>query len=173
MYSNDNEKNAIRELQQNLRGVPENRSGKNMVPIDGIYGNATREAVRSAQGRYGLPQTGAVDYQTWNGIFREYEAYQILNRAPNGILPFPEQLEVEVEKEEISDLVTIIQIMLNTVTVGYNDWGILPVNGVYNSETEEAVRAFQLRQGMTPTGVVDKATWNMLADNYEKYKKAC
>ena len=40
--------------------------------IDGIYGNATRNAVLAAQRRFGLPQTGEVDFDTWDEIYDQY-----------------------------------------------------------------------------------------------------
>ena len=56
------------------------------VAVDGIYGPATRAAVLAAQRFFGLPQTGAVDEQTWlllesqlssvnNNIFRNQELF--------------------------------------------------------------------------------------------------
>ena len=42
------------------------------IAIDGIYGPATRSAVLAAQRRFGLPQTGAVNYSTWEAIFNQF-----------------------------------------------------------------------------------------------------
>ena len=42
------------------------------VTIDGIYGPATRNAVLAAQGRFNLPQTGRVDFTTWDEIYDQY-----------------------------------------------------------------------------------------------------
>lgn len=42
------------------------------VAIDGIFGPATRAAVLAAQQRFGLPQTGSVDYNTWEAIFNQF-----------------------------------------------------------------------------------------------------
>ena len=37
-------------------------------PVDGIYGERTKEAVRQFQSVFGLGQTGVVDYPTWYKI---------------------------------------------------------------------------------------------------------
>ena len=42
------------------------------VTVDGVYGSATRNAVLAAQLRFGLPQTGEVDFQTWDKIYNQY-----------------------------------------------------------------------------------------------------
>ena len=42
------------------------------VTVDGVYGSATRNAVLAAQLRFGLPQTGEVDFETWDKIYNQY-----------------------------------------------------------------------------------------------------
>ena len=46
------------------------------VTIDGIFGPATRSAVIAAQQRFGLPQTGIVDYSTWDEIYDQYSGIE-------------------------------------------------------------------------------------------------
>ena len=46
------------------------------VTVDGIYGNATRNAVLAAQRRFGLPQTGEVDFQTWDEIYDQFSGIE-------------------------------------------------------------------------------------------------
>ena len=42
------------------------------LAIDGIYGQATRNAVIAAQRRFGLPQTGIVNFETWDEIYDQF-----------------------------------------------------------------------------------------------------
>lgn len=62
------------------------------VEVDGIFGPATRASVLAAQRYFGLPQSGAVDEQTWlrlesqfrsidNNLFRNQELFPF---APEG-----------------------------------------------------------------------------------------
>ena len=44
------------------------------LSIDGIFGNATKQAVTAAQEYFGLPATGIVDLTTWLSIYDEYLA---------------------------------------------------------------------------------------------------
>ena len=46
------------------------------VNVDGIFGPATRNAVLAAQRRFNLPQTGIVDYDTWNEIYAQYSGIE-------------------------------------------------------------------------------------------------
>ena len=66
------------------------------VSIDGIYGNATRAAVLAAQRRFGLPETGIIDTQTWNEIYDQYSGIEntsLRNREDfpdtNTVAPMP------------------------------------------------------------------------------------
>ena len=57
------------------------------LAIDGIYGTATRNAVLAAQHRFGLPQTGAVDFDTWDEIYDQYSGIE--NTTFRDISDFP------------------------------------------------------------------------------------
>ena len=57
------------------------------LAIDGIYGPATRNAVLAAQRRFRLPQTGEVDFQTWDEIYDQYAGIE--NTTLRDITDFP------------------------------------------------------------------------------------
>lgn len=42
------------------------------IVVDGIFGPATANAVRAAQRRFNLPETGVVDYSTWQEIYDQF-----------------------------------------------------------------------------------------------------
>ncbi len=46
------------------------------VTVDGVFGSATRNAVIAAQGRFGLPQTGIVNSETWDEIYDQYSGIE-------------------------------------------------------------------------------------------------
>ena len=46
------------------------------VQVDGIFGPATRNAVIAAQQRFGLPQTGVVDFNTWDEIYDQFSGIE-------------------------------------------------------------------------------------------------
>ena len=48
----------------------------------------------------------------------------------------------------------------------------VPVDGIYESATENAVRAFQAAYGLPETGRVDRATWDRIYDAYLRAERA-
>ena len=49
------------------------------VEVDGIFGSATRDAVIAAQRRFGLPQTGIVNYETWEHIYDQFSGIETIS----------------------------------------------------------------------------------------------
>ena len=62
----------VRQMQQQLNRIAQNYPTIPQLTVDGIYGPATAEAVRTFQGIFNLPQTGIVDYPTWYSISNIY-----------------------------------------------------------------------------------------------------
>ena len=46
------------------------------ISVDGIFGAATRSAVIAAQRRFDLPQTGIVDFDTWDEIYDQFSGIE-------------------------------------------------------------------------------------------------
>lgn len=62
----------VRQMQSQLNRIAENYPAIPRVAVDGIYGPATAEAVRTFQRIFDLPQTGVVDFPTWYSISNIY-----------------------------------------------------------------------------------------------------
>ena len=58
----------VRQMQAQLNRIARNYPAIPTVTADGIYGDATANAVRTFQGIFGLPETGVTDYATWYEI---------------------------------------------------------------------------------------------------------
>lgn len=61
------------------------------LEIDGIYGPATRNSVIAAQRYLGLPETGAVDKETWDDIYNQFAGIE--NTALRSETSFPDVSE--------------------------------------------------------------------------------
>lgn len=159
---------AIREIQENLQILYKDGYSLPYVGVDGIYGDATADAVGDFQHIVGLEPTGVVDIDTWTALVAAARQAQVRAQESAAIKPFERRLQNnEVKMGEISDLVTIIQLMLKTLTE--YEYGEVIADGVFGDVTENAIIDFQRRNGLEPTGVVDKITWNALARAYNKY----
>lgn len=62
-----------------------------------------------------------------------------------------------------------LQYYLRTIQLAYGETNLINPDGVYGSETTEAVRQFQQQFNLPVTGIVDRATWDKI---YEEYLKA-
>jgi len=166
-YQNTDRRAAVRHIQDMLRSLQIYQDGKVTVPIDGIYSSATADAVREFQKENGLPITGDVDKRTYDLLYEKSLEVEIATEDPLPIYLF--QVGQTVQKGEESDFVMILQAILNVLTVAYDDFSPLPLNGVFNNSMEQTVRRFQMRNGIPASGSVNKATWNAIVRNYNKH----
>ena len=160
MIQANDEAAVVRQLQTMLRSIQIARGETVTVPVDGIYDTATRDAVEKIQRENGLPATGSADLETYNLIYG----------APLPLYAFPKGRTLRAG--EVSDLVILVQVILNALTHGYDDHTLFDLDGAYTDDIAAAIRRFQMRNGIPPTGEVDKATWNALVRNYNKYRDA-
>ncbi len=58
------------------------------VTVDGIFGSATRAAVVAAQRRFGLPETGIVDADTWDKIYDQYSGIENATLRSGDTFPY-------------------------------------------------------------------------------------
>lgn len=163
------EQQAIRDLQRYLRQLSYVDERITRPPIDGVYGSATRAAVRDFQALEGLPQTGVVDTPTWERIFARYEESLTREGAPVPLAAFP-RLSAGYALREGDEifLVRLLQYALGELDIIYKGNDEVPQNGVYDQKTAAAVRQLQRRAMLPETGEVDRATWDALANVYNR-----
>lgn len=159
---------SIRELQRMLRLLHHDDERLPPVNPDGIYGSETANAVSTFQQMYGLPVTGRTDFATWQQISRESRRAAEVGAPPHAISPFPTERGYVIRADEYSDIAALVQFMLRLLAHAYDDIAGDEPDGIYNENTAADVRSFQKRHGLPVTGEVDKATWNALADAYNR-----
>lgn len=168
-YQNDDIRQAIMQIQQFLRTL-QIASGETVtVPIDGIYNDVTADAVRRFQEANGLPVTGSVDKATYDLLYEKALEAEFEQSEPLPIYIFPKGQSVS--KGETSDFVMLLQIILNALTIAYDDFEPFEINGVFGDTVEDAIRKFQMRNNLPATGIVNKATWNALVTNFNKHNQ--
>ena len=104
------------------------------VKVDGKYGRGTEKAVKVFQRRHGIFPSGVVSARTW------------------------EALIVTLRKGSRGAAVSAVQIELK---FGYG-FKFIKVDGAFGRQTELAVKLFQKRYRLRPSGIVWPSTWNAL-----------
>lgn len=152
-----------------------NRISKNypyipkIVPVTGVFTEATENAVKKFQEIFDLTVDGVVGKATWYKIQFIYNGVKRLNDiAAEGILP--EEVE-DLIPEFLSpgdegDLVKVLQYFLSVIGLYYDEIPIIEVDGIYGEQTKNAVIAFQRLFGLDADGITGQFTWYSLLDVY-------
>ncbi len=128
----------------------------------GIYDEATEALVRTFQAEYGIPVTGTVDRTTWNRILSVFALVEdnfpdVLSNYSSEVYP-GQVLSPGIRGEDV----TTLQGYLNQINQRDGSVPPVPESGVYDAQTEEAVRIFQSQNGLTVSGLVGPLTWNAI-----------
>ena len=136
------------------------------IPVDGIYGPLTEEAVRGVQGLFGLEKTGIIDRQTvfaiydiYFGITEDMESADVTAAAPYaGQLLTVGSSGIEVER---------LQYYISVISGVYTEIRAPAIDGIFGPETERAVSMVQEALGITVTGIAGPITWEAITNEYE------
>ena len=136
------------------------------LSIDGVYGDATRNAVLAVQRTFGLPEDGILGEQTWNAIANAY--YGIIIRIPvtfteGNIVPYQ---GIVLRQGAEAETVRILQEYLNYISNYIPEIPSVSPTGYFGPQTQQAVEAFQRLYGLPVTGYVEAVTWDSIADLY-------
>ena len=90
--------------------------------IDGIFGPVTRNAVIAAQRRFELPQTGIVDYTTWDEIYDQFSGIENATWRDPQDFPYTSAIISGTNpRARYSKTSTMTQFPGNTLTAGNQD----------------------------------------------------
>lgn len=177
MYNNSNNypgaqinpqslQDSVTYIQENLRQLSYHDDDIYSVAIDGIWGKETQDSLKSFQRKYGLPETGVADLITWELLRDAADTSRRFHSRTEPIKIFPRYPADYFWDRESSPIhLQILQYVLRELGTEYN-FGEIQLSGIYDDVTRAAVLNFQEKNGLTPTGVVDRITWNRLAEHY-------
>ena len=156
---------AVFEAQSYLRNIGRLDSDISRVVPDGIFAEETTASVKSFQKKYGLEETGIINFETWElikkknseAVFTASEPIQIV-RITNEDLPLIKGMD--------NTLVYTLHLMLNNVAESYDNFTPLLLQSLFDENTEREVKRWQRVISHTESGQVDKVTWNNLAQFY-------
>ena len=154
----------LNEISTNYPAIPK------ISPIDGIFGEATENAVTSFQRIFNLTPDGVVGEATWNKMTLLYVAVRRLAELDS---EGQQILGASVEYINPSSLgdegakVSYIQYFLGVISQFDPRIPYIEVTGVFNESTQNAVQEFQRAYSLDVTGIVDRATWDVIYNTYE------
>lgn len=162
--------NDVEIIQDQLNRIAKNYPAIPKIPNpNGVFDTATADAVRTFQQVFNLPETGEVDKATWYRIKQYYTGVKNLSElVSEGVslqeaqLPFERELSVG----SAGTPVRLIQYYLNVIAYFNGNFNIIPLNGIYDQTTADAVRVFQNFYSLTPSGTVNRETWDKLKEVY-------
>lgn len=136
------------------------------IAVDGIFGSATRDAVRAFQRTFELEVTGEVDFASWDVMYRTYLGF--LESIPfkyieGNVLPYP---GVPLRLGSESDEVRLLQEYIKFIASYIDEIPSLEPTGYFGTQTENAVKSLQAFLGIEQNGTVAAATWNGITSLY-------
>ena len=92
------------------------------LTIDGIFGGATRAAVIAAQRRFGLPQTGIVDFDTWDEIYDQFSGIENTTLRNEETFPYTDAILGQAPpRNRYARTTTLTQFPGNDLRIGNQD----------------------------------------------------
>lgn len=164
--ANQFERDATFNLQRYLRQLAYfDGDSDALPPIDGIFEEATAEALRKYQRASGLPVTGVADKETWDRLYVDYINSISQNSPPAPVYLFPRHPnDYSIGLGDEGFIVSAAQYMLREMLILYGEERLAPEpDGKFGRATETATTRFQELHGLYPSGRIDKLTWNNLA----------
>lgn len=136
------------------------------LEVDGIFGEATRNAVMAAQAALGVSVDGVVGKETWDAIVDAY--YGIVRRIPvsyteGNTIPFGGEV---LRQGSESESVRVLQEYLDFIADFIPEVPAVTPTGYFGTRTEASVEAFQELVGLPVSGIVNAVTWGAITDLY-------
>lgn len=160
--------NPILEIQFKLKDIAQHNPDIPMIIPTGTYDPQTQRAVSEFQRIFNLPVTGKVDYATWNAICKEHSDTIHKIMLPSSVFCFHDNIN-EYKKGDECNLVYILQIIFKNYHKKYKNYSDIQLTGIFDEQTEAAIKEFQKCSKLPVTGSLDRKTWNIL----NKINEAC
>lgn len=153
---------ALNRISQNYPAIPK------IDPVDGIFGPQTESAVRQFQEIFSLTPDGIIGPATWYQIIRIFVAVTRLAELQSQgqqqyyISTYPTDLSLGATGEYVRR----VQYMLSVLSKFIPSLPAVTETGTYDTATRDAVRAFQLYEGLPVTGTVNAQTWDAIYEQF-------
>lgn len=156
--------NEVRQLQYLLAVIGAYYEAVQPVEITGYFGEETENSVKSFQRVFGIPQTGTLDRETRNDIYRAYMGIaETVRPEYTDVVLYP---GIVLREGVSNDYVRILQEYLTFIHNTYPDIPAVNNTGYFGPLTRQSVIEFQRQFDINPTGLVGGVTWDAIAGVY-------
>jgi peptidoglycan hydrolase-like protein with peptidoglycan-binding domain len=168
--------NDVKTVQVYLNRISGNYPAIPKIPrADGIFDEATEQAVRKFQQIFGLEPTGIVNASTWYRMTYIYTSVKKIAELDSEgvrldeVAPvFTEDLKIGMQSIEVS----VLQYYLAVIGAYYEAVTPVEITGYFGEKTERSLKSFQRVFGLPQTGEADRATRNDLYRAYQGIAEA-
>jgi peptidoglycan hydrolase-like protein with peptidoglycan-binding domain len=160
----------VRSIQIRLNRISDNYPSIPKIALpDGVFSFDTEDSVRRFQEIFSLTPDGIVGPATWYRIQFIYNAVKRLNELDSEGIRLDEvtqQFSRELSEGDVGVEVNNVQYLIAYLSQFYDTVPSVAIDGIYGSDTANAVRSFQRTFGLPITGTVDLATWDIMYRTY-------
>ena len=153
----------LNRISQNYPAIPK-------IPlVDGIFGAQTEAAVRKFQEVFNLDVDGIVGKATWYALVRYYTAVTALSELRSQGQRFYANSWATTNPIEQGDRgvkVEHLQYMLSVLSAYIPQIPPVTIDGIFGTDTRNAVIAAQRRFDLPQTGIVNAQTWDEIYDQF-------
>ena len=160
--------NPIRSLQHMLNNLARTVPSLPRLAETGTFDESTLEAVMIFQRDHGLPVTGIVNQETWDTIIAEYYLNIFQTGTPPPLHVIPTGVDL-VREAEYAPTIFIVQGMMKALSALVSNLEDTEVTGINSGNTSQNLRTLQKLAQLEITGILDRATWSILAHLYRIY----
>jgi len=149
----------LNRISQNYPSIPK------VYPVDGIFGENTENSVKEFQRVFNLTPDGIVGEATWNRLAFLYVAVAKLSELESQGINYintsanytPPRVRADVGVD-----IGLLQYMINVIAEFDDFVPSIEASGVYDDATKNAVMQFQREYSLSPTGIINEETWDLL-----------
>lgn len=160
--------NPVQSLQHMLNHLARTITALPRIAETGQFDEPTLEAVMIFQRDFDLPVTGIVDQITWNAITSAYYTNLKQFGPPPLLHVFPSGTNTVGESERTAELL-IAQAIITELIKKISNFEAIELNGLNSGATLRNLKRLQLLASLPDNGILDRATWAILAALYSAF----
>lgn len=166
----------VRTIQRQLNRIAANYPSIPKIPqVNGIFDETTRRAVEQFQHIFNLTPDGQVGKATWYKIKQIYNGVKKLSELYSEGITISEaqrQFREVLQQGNTGIDVSTLQYYLDFLASFYDTLPDIAIDGIFGSDTLNAVLAFQRQFGLPQDGIVGRQTWYAIQDAYDAIIRA-